>query len=40
MEIVTGEWRLAHQVALLAAHYDLNVEGDLASILPAVGGED
>jgi hypothetical protein len=28
------------QVALLAAHYDLDIEGDLASILPAVGEEE
>lgn len=29
---------IGYQVALLAAHYDIDVEGDLASVLPSVEG--
>jgi hypothetical protein len=37
-----GVLRLAvgQQVALLAAHYDINVEGDLVSLLPRRGSEE
>lgn len=36
--VALGAYRatVGHQVALLAAHYDLNVEGDLASALPGL----
>ena len=30
---------VGQQIALLAAHYDLDVEGDLASVLPELDGE-
>ena len=35
--VALGAYRatVGHQVALLAAHYDLDIEGDLALILPA-----
>lgn len=34
--VALGAYRatVGHQVALLAAHYDLSIEGDLASIIP------
>lgn len=37
-----GSFRSAvgYQVALLAAHYDLDIEGDLAGILPTLEGEE
>lgn len=37
-----GAFRAAvgQQVALLAAHYDLDVEGDLATVLPVLHGDD
>lgn len=31
---------VGYQIALLAAHYDLNVEGDLAGVLPLIDGID
>lgn len=36
--VALGAYRatVGHQVALLAAHYDIDIEGDLASTLPAV----
>lgn len=36
--VALGAYRatVGHQVALLAAHYDLAVEGDLASVIPSM----
>jgi hypothetical protein len=36
--VALGAYRatVGHQVALLSAHYDIDIEGDLASILPAI----
>ena len=36
-----GAFRAAvgQQVALLAAHYDIDIEGDLAAVLPSLGDE-
>ncbi len=31
---------VGYQVALLAAHYDIDIEGDLASVLPTLGSEE
>jgi len=37
-----GAYRAAvgQQVALLAAHYDIDIEGDLASVLPVLGHDE
>jgi hypothetical protein len=37
--VALGSYRatVGQQVALLAAHYDIDIEGDLASVLPALG---
>jgi hypothetical protein len=37
-----GAYRAAvgQQVALLAAHYDLDIEGELASVLPILGHDE
>jgi hypothetical protein len=37
--VALGSYRatVGQQVALLAAHYDLDIEGDLASVMPALG---
>ncbi len=37
--VALGEFRatVGQQVALLAAHYDLDIEGDLATVLPRLG---
>lgn len=39
--VALGAYRAAvgYQAALLAAHYDLDVEGELASIMPSLDGE-
>jgi hypothetical protein len=36
--VALGAYRatVGHQVALLAAHYDLNIEGELASVIPGM----
>jgi hypothetical protein len=40
--VALGSYRasVGHQVALLAAHYDLDIEGDLASVMPALEDGD
>src|SRR6266851_6727092 len=40
--IALGEFRatVGQQVALLAGHYDLDIEGDLATVLPKLGKEE
>jgi hypothetical protein len=40
--VALGSYRatVGLQAALLAAHYDIDIEGDLASILPALGDEN
>lgn len=40
--VALGGYRatVGHQVALMAGHYDLSVEGDLASIIPGLIGTD
>ena len=39
--VALGAFRaiVGHQVALLAAHYDIDVEGELASVVPTLGTE-
>lgn len=39
--VALGAYRatVGHQVALLAGHYDLDIEGELAAIMPALDGE-
>jgi hypothetical protein len=31
---------VGQQVAMLAAHYDIDVEGDLATVLPRLGKDE